>query len=126
VSLNWRTDEGSPARETATAEGNGQFTFAVCMALAIVGIPNITETNVGEVLARINFVEAVSGHLITEVEDGKSVHGFQPKHVLAYVGLSTNVSKESEASFLRRISSSKLRDLKREAEHAVEEAAQTA
>ena len=69
----------------------------VCMSI---GIPSITDDNYGEFYARLHFVELLQGARRTE--DGKSVY-FTVDDVKRRIGLTTNVSKQAHAQFVKMV-----------------------
>lgn len=123
MSLNWTTAENSPARAAAQDEKLSGLLQAGCFGLMFVGIGKITEENVPEVHARLKFLEALRGAILTKLDPespGKVISGFEVEDVRRLIGLSVNVAKEPEAKWLKRISSSTLKDWRREAEQALD------
>jgi hypothetical protein len=81
-----------------------------------VGLGRITEKNWMDFYARLKFYESLSGSFIVG-------HDITPEDVYKRIGLSTNVSDETEHKFITRIAKNRLADLKYQAEKAVEKQA---
>jgi hypothetical protein len=86
-------DEGGrrPSVKTAT----------LIRATVPVGLGSITESNAAEFYARLKMVEQMEGALMYEA--GPKDYFFKPEDVLRHVGLSTNVSRQTRASWLKQI-----------------------
>lgn len=104
MSLNWITKADSPARLTLESEQWCGAHRAICFGLAIIGISEITLENVPAVVARFNLIEKLDGPILVGIDDnGKTVEGFTAEIVSRFVGLSVNVTDETEAKWAARI-----------------------
>lgn len=84
------------------------------------GIGSITEDNAADVYARLKLIEPHNGFVSAIDEDGNRVPMYlEPEHVQRLIGLTTNVSKKTEAQFLRDLKW-ELRDFRGEYERATE------
>ena len=74
-----------------------------------VGIGDLTEANASEFYARLRFIEKLDGPMLIRAQDpetGKRPEGvaafITPDEVRQHIGLSTNVSTESRAKWMKR------------------------
>jgi len=84
-------------------------TTALIWATIGVGLPGITRENAAEFFARLRFIERLDGaHLIRAEVDGKRPEGYAafitPEEVVAHIGLTANVTRESRTQWLKRFS----------------------
>jgi len=124
VSLNWTLDQIADWETVCYMEAPcdipSQFvakgdrmlnplTNALIWATMGVGLPGITRENAAEFWARLRFIERLDGaHLIRAEVDGKRPEGYAafitPEEVVAHIGLTANVTRESRTQWLKRFS----------------------
>lgn len=91
------TDEDGNEKMTPQTEAMIWLTMSV-------GIGKITESNASQFYSRVRFYETMFGSfLISFDENGKKHHPITPEDVVNHIGLHTNVSLESDASFKTRM-----------------------
>jgi hypothetical protein len=111
--LCWQKNEDDTVKLNVVTES------LIFIGMAI-GIGKITEDNASEVFGRISMYEKLFGATMCVFNDkGKEQVFITPEDVNAHIGLSTNVSKETEASFRKRMTDNFMRDKKRQFEYAV-------
>ena len=114
MSLNWSISDIADWQKVAMREENGaegSKTEALIFATMSVGLPGITKKNVDEFFDRIGLLEKLRGAFINHyVEDGSMPGGlrqvpyyFTREDIVRRVGLHTNVSSETRAKFLKRV-----------------------
>jgi hypothetical protein len=87
-----------------------------------IGIGKISKENASEVYGRIAMYEKLFGATMCVFKgNGKEQVFITPEDVYAHIGLSTNVGKETEASFRKRMTDNFMRDQIRKFEYAVKE-----
>jgi len=84
-------------------------TNALIWATIGVGLPGITRENAAEFFARLRFIERLDGaHLIRAEVDGVRPEGYAafitPEEIVAHIGLTANVTRESRTQWLKRFS----------------------
>ena len=93
----WEENEDGTSRLNAVTDSLIWLTMAI-------GIGRITEENAPEVYGRIAAYEKLFGSFMIKFDDnGKQRVFVTPEDVNNHIGLSTNVAKETEASFRKRI-----------------------
>lgn len=99
----------------AHSEEGGKFYRLTGMAETLVlltmpcGLGQITDKNVEEFYVRVKLLEAMQGGGFFHDGKGKEIF-IQPEHVHAMIGLRTNVSNETRASFKKRIVEQRMND----------------
>lgn len=83
-------------------------TNTIIMATMSVGLGSITEKNASEFYMRLHMLETVFGAYRRDGEGND--HLFTLKEVRAHIGLTTNVSNETNAAFHKRLEKTKRRD----------------
>ena len=95
--LCWVTDPKSKK------ERMNKVTETLIGLLLAIGIGRITEKNALQVLARIKVIEKMYGaHLYTFENDQPKDRFYTWDDIKAHIGLTTNVSDETDAKFLKR------------------------
>ena len=113
--LCWKKDEDDTVRLNVVTDSLIWLTMAI-------GIGKITEENAPEVYGRIAAYEKLFGSFMIQFDNnGKQRVYITPEDVNNHIGLSTNVSKETEASFRKRIVDNFMREQKQKFKYAVEE-----
>jgi hypothetical protein len=100
MSLNWSVEKVKGWQEL-----NAQTTETIVWETMVIGIGEITEKNVTEVAARSEFFRKTVGMDVIPVEE------FRKR-----IGLKTNVSKEAQGAWLKRISSNSFAEITRRIE----------
>ena len=93
-------------REFANAEPT--VTDAIIWSTMAVGLGKITEENVPEFLARLHFVEALNGPFLRNGD--LTPYPITLDILLKFVGLTTNVSNETQLTFMKRHAQGYLRE----------------
>lgn len=102
--LCFSTDEDGNEKMTPQTEAMIWLTMSV-------GIGNITEKNAPQFYSRVRAYETLFGSfLISFDENGKKYHPITPEDVVKHIGLRTNVTLESDASFKNRMFKNFMRD----------------
>ena len=113
--LCWEKNEDGTSRLNVVTDS------LIWLSMAI-GIGRITEENAPEVYGRIAAYEKLFGSFMIKFDDnGKQRVFVTPEDVSNHIGLSTNVGKETEASFRKRIVDNFMHEQKRKFKYAVEE-----
>jgi len=82
----------------------------IWMTMAI-GIGKITEENAADVYARISMWEDLFDTMMSKFENGKRIAvPITAQDVVDHIGLRTNVGKETEASFRKRVADNYFRE----------------
>ncbi len=82
-----------------------------------VGLGSITEENIPEWLVRLDLVDRLFGTMMVRYDGDKRVNvPFTKEDLVAHIGLTTNVSKETRTKFLKRT----MDHFVRESEHRAE------
>lgn len=134
MSLNWDASKIAESVRIGTRvdpyskeeyEGLSQITETFIWATMAVGIGNLTEAEAPEFYARIRLYEAANGAFLREARkgedgeplldaDGNVLHWDErlitEQDVRDHIGLSTNVSKETRAAWLKRFGGFSLDD----------------
>ena len=88
------------AQDEQAREQEWPVVSTVILMTQVIGIPTITDKNINEVIARIRFLEALRGGLLTS--RGKDVK--VPESIIrSLVGLTTNAASQTWATFRSRI-----------------------
>jgi hypothetical protein len=95
---NWAVDRDDPTGRAATRLS--VTTNTLIWASMLVGLPSITEANAERWFKRLATVEAHNGAYRSR--DGEDVF-FTLDEVKAHIGLSTNVSTETDAAFRAKV-----------------------
>lgn len=86
-----------------------------------IGIGNITEDNASEVYCRIAMYEKLFGTMLSYWKDSKKVSvPITPEDVHNHIGLFTNVSKETDAAWRKRIIQNFMREQGNKYKYALE------
>ena len=102
--LCFSTDEDGNEKMTPQTEAMIWLTMAI-------GMGNITEKNAAQFYARVHFYETMFGSFLVSFDDnGKKYHPITPEDIVNHIGLHTNVSLESDASFKNRMFKNFLRE----------------
>lgn len=87
-----------------------------------IGIGNITEDNASEVYCRVAMYEKLFGTMLSYWKDSKKVSvAITPEDIYNHIGLSTNVSKETDAAWRKRTVQNFVREQKLKFDYAVKE-----
>jgi hypothetical protein len=124
MSLNWdmqKVADLESLHDEATNPWGWPISKAIIFGTMSIGVGEISEKTLPEVVARFEFYQDVVGALLL------NEHG-QPRRVTAAdlkrrVGLRTNVSKEPEGKWVKRLADSKFRDAKLLARRALDDLA---
>ena len=90
------------------ADGNlrkmNSVTYVIIMSTMLIGMGDITEKNLEEVVLRLELWQDVNGAMMRRFIDGKSTDvRVTPADLQRHIGLSTNVGKESWTWFAKRL-----------------------
>jgi hypothetical protein len=87
-----------------------------------IGIGNITEDNASEVYCRVAMYEKLFGTMLSYWKDSKKVSvPITPEDIHNHIGLSTNVGKETDAAWRKRIVQNFVREQSNKFKYALEE-----
>lgn len=110
MSLNWNLTKINNYMEVCWVtkdDGSEELnpeTNALIWATMAVGMGNITEDSASDFYSRIRLYEKMFGTFLMSFDDnGKKEHPITPEVVNRHIGLHTNVSKETDASFRKRM-----------------------
>lgn len=78
-------------------------TTSLIFATMSVGMGSITEENCSQFYSRIATYEALFGAFMYRAQDHVGSPNLTPKEVIAHIGLRTNVSKETDAAWSKRM-----------------------
>lgn len=116
MSLDWNLEDIKDW-ETVTRTEDGTMnpvTHALIMSTMGVGMGSITEANADEFAWRLDLYQHWFGALLVDVEDGEfTAHVVSPAEVRQHIGLHTNVSLETRARWLKRMSEDHYREFTR-------------
>jgi hypothetical protein len=86
-----------------------------------IGMGSITEDNQSDFYCRVVMYEKLFGTMLSYWKDSKKVSvPITPEDIHNHVGLTTNVSKDTDASFRKRIVENFIREQKRNFNYALE------
>jgi hypothetical protein len=86
-----------------------------------IGMGSITEDNQSDFYCRVAMYEKLFGTMLSYWKDSKKVSvPITPEDIHNHIGLTTNVSKDTDASFRKRIVENFIREQKRKFEYALE------
>lgn len=86
-----------------------------------IGMGSITEDNQSDFYCRVAMYEKLFGTMLSYWKDSKKVSvPITPEDINNHIGLTTNVSKDTDASFRKRIVENFIREQKRKFEYALE------
>jgi len=86
-------------------------TEALIWLTMAVDMGKITKENAADFYARVSFYESLFNPLLSSFEDGKQVyHPITPQDVKNHIGLSTNVAKDTDAAWRKRVFNNFVRD----------------
>ena len=86
-----------------------------------IGMGSITEENQSDFYCRVAMYEKLFGTMLSYWKDSKKVSvPITPEDIHNHVGLTTNVSKDTDASFRKRIVENFIREQKRNFNYALE------
>ncbi len=87
-----------------------------------VGYGGITEDNASDFYSRVAMYEKLFGTMLSYWKDSKKISvPITPEDVHSHIGLRTNVSKDTDASFRKRIVENFIREQKRNFDYAIKE-----
>lgn len=115
MSLNWNIGKTQAWKDAGQAwEKIEQPTVVdtIIRVMPVIGVSSITAKNVNDVIARIRYFEALRGCLLIGAK-GRDMPIPEPI-IRSLIGLTTNVSSETTASYHRRIADNWFRDTTRE------------
>lgn len=115
MSLDWKLSEN---HEELWNDQNKHMTQTIIHLTMVVGMGEITEKNYKEFFRRIHFYERACGAFMQKCVKGENSQEenkiidvpFTIADVKRYIGLRTNVSKETEKQFVKRIAESLMND----------------
>jgi len=88
------------AQDEQAREQEWPVVSTIILMTQVIGIPSFTDKNINEVVARIRFLEALRGGLLTSGGHECSV----PESIIrSLVGLTTNASTQTRGQFQKRI-----------------------
>jgi hypothetical protein len=100
-------------------DGDGRrmkaVTHAIIMGTMTVGMGQITPETASTFYARMKAVEKLHGWWVVNGADGTGIP-ITPEDIRNHIGLRTNVGKESDAAWAKRIMSGALHEYRRQAE----------
>ena len=114
MSLNWNIGTTQAWKDSGQAwEKMEQPTVVdtIIRVMPVIGVSSITAKNVNDVVARIRYFEALRGCLLF---NGAGEVPIPESIIRSLIGLTTNVSSETTASYHRRIAGNWFRDKARE------------
>jgi hypothetical protein len=86
-----------------------------------IGMGSITEDNQSDFYCRVVMYEKLFGTMLSYWKDSKKVSvPITPEDIHNHIGLTTNVSKDTDASFRKRIVENFMREQKRNFNYALE------
>ena len=86
-----------------------------------IGMGSITEDNQSDFYCRVAMYEKLFGTMLSYWKDSKKVSvPITPEDINNHIGLSTNVSKDTDAAFRKRIVENFVREQKRKFQYALE------
>ena len=86
-----------------------------------IGMGSITEENQSDFYCRVAMYEKLFGTMLSYWKDSKKVSvPITPEDIHNHIGLTTNVSKDTDASFRKRIVENFMREQKRNFNYALE------
>lgn len=86
-----------------------------------IGMGSITEDNQSDFYCRVAMYEKLFGTMLSYWKDSKKVSvPITPEDINNHIGLTTNVSKDTDASFRKRIVENFVREQKRKFQYALE------
>ena len=86
-----------------------------------IGMGSITEENQSDFYCRVAMYEKLFGTMLSYWKDSKKVSvPITPEDINNHIGLTTNVSKDTDASFRKRIVENFVREQKRKFQYALE------
>jgi hypothetical protein len=86
-----------------------------------IGMGSITEDNQSDFYCRVAMYEKLFGTMLSYWKDSKKVSvPITPEDIHNHIGLTTNVSKDTDASFRKRIVENFIREQKRNFNYALE------
>ena len=86
-----------------------------------IGMGSITEDNESDFYCRIAVYEKLFGTMLSYWKDSKKVSvPITPEDIHNHIGLTTNVSKDTDAAFRKRIVENFVREQKRKFQYALE------
>jgi|LakMenE18May11ns_1017448.scaffolds.fasta_scaffold9566873_2 hypothetical protein len=86
-----------------------------------IGMGSITEENQSDFYCRVAMYEKLFGTMLSYWKDSKKVSvPITPEDIHNHIGLTTNVSKDTDASFRKRIVENFVREQKRKFQYALE------
>jgi hypothetical protein len=86
-----------------------------------IGMGSITEENQSDFYCRVAMYEKLFGTMLSYWKDSKKVSvPITPEDIHNHIGLTTNVSKDTDASFRKRIVENFIREQKRNFNYALE------
>jgi len=103
MSLNWNTQNCNPSE--AKDDNEAAIREMIIWQTMVVHMGEITENNWKEFYARIALMEKITGPLMLV---GGEPYPVTPEMVRRWIGLTTNVSTDSRAKFLREVIGSEI------------------
>jgi hypothetical protein len=86
-----------------------------------IGMGSITEDNQSDFYCRVAMYEKLFGTMLSYWKDSKKVSvPITPEDINNHIGLTTNVSKDTDAAFRKRIVENFVREQKRKFQYALE------
>jgi len=86
-----------------------------------IGMGSITEDNQSDFYCRVAMYEKLFGTMLSYWKDSKTVSvPITPEDINNHIGLTTNVSKDTDAAFRKRIVENFVREQKRKFQYALE------
>jgi hypothetical protein len=111
----WEKDENDNDKLNPVTESLIWLTMGV-------GYGSITEDNASDFYSRVAMYEKLFGTMLSYWKDSEKISvPITPEDVNNHIGLSTNVSKDTDASFRKRIVENFIREHKRKFDYAVKE-----
>lgn len=111
----WEKDENDNSKLNAVTESLIWLTMGV-------GYGTITEDNASDFYSRVAMYEKLFGTMLSYWKDSEKISvPITPEDIHNHIGLSTNVSKDTDASFRKRIVENFIREQKRKFNYAVKE-----
>lgn len=111
----WEKDENGNDKLNPVTESLIWLTMGI-------GIGSITEDNESDFYCRVVMYEKLFGTMLSYWKDSKKISvPITPEDVHSHIGLRTNVSKDTDASFRKRIVENFMREQKQKFKYAVEE-----